>query len=228
MCREEVEMLFALRRSTLAAAMVCSLLAFASSARAECTKDTDCKGDRVCNAGACTDPRPTTALPPLQAPSGEGTPPPAAAAVEVWPPPPPPSGPPASEPPADQVEMDATVMQPRSPAMRTAGIVLMTAGAVSVVATTVFLVEAIQARHRVDDECVGHLCESAGASDLNRASMLSGLTTVGVLVSAGFLGSGIPLFFVGKHEVPVKKAAAWWVPEKVNTGPGRVSVTFRF
>lgn len=46
------------------------LLALAApTAWAACEKDTDCKGDRVCEAGVCTDP----AAPPRPAPSGSTT-----------------------------------------------------------------------------------------------------------------------------------------------------------
>ena len=119
-------------------------------------------------------------------------------------------------------------MEPRSPAMRTAGIVLIAAGAVSVVATTVFYAETLQAHHQVSTECAARVCTGADVSELDRERTMAGLATVGLIASAAFLGSGIPLFFVGKHEVPVKKAAAWWVPERVNTGLDRVTVTFRF
>ncbi len=53
------------KRATLAALVV--LLLAGSTAVAQCTKDTDCKGDRVCVSGACVDA--TTELPPPPAPA---------------------------------------------------------------------------------------------------------------------------------------------------------------
>lgn len=48
-----------------------SVLLFSAVASAQCTKDTDCKGDRVCEAGKCTSP----VLPPAPpAPPGTETP----------------------------------------------------------------------------------------------------------------------------------------------------------
>jgi hypothetical protein len=219
----------ALRRGALVAVMGCSLLAWGSPARAECTKDTDCKGDRVCNAGVCTEPRPTSALPPLQAPPEESEP--------ASPPPPAIVRPAAVQPAArvstaDDAEAEVqerTVMEPRSPAMRTAGVVLTAAGAVSLVLTGVFFAETIQASNQVHAECVNQICNAQDVSDFDRERAFAALTYVGVLFTAGFLGSGIPLYFVGKHEVPVKRpATAWWVPEHVAVGAGRLDLTYHF
>ncbi len=53
------------------------LLTVSAAASAQCTKDTDCKGDRVCEAGKCTSP---AALPPAP-PAPPGSDAPGAAAV---------------------------------------------------------------------------------------------------------------------------------------------------
>jgi len=37
--------------------IVAALLAIATPASADCTKDTDCKGDRVCIKSECVDPK---------------------------------------------------------------------------------------------------------------------------------------------------------------------------
>lgn len=63
--------------------MVLAIVLQAWLAQAGCTKDTDCKGDRICEAGVCVSPK----APP--APPGE---------VSTLPPPPPP--PPAAAPPS--------------------------------------------------------------------------------------------------------------------------------
>jgi hypothetical protein len=50
---------------TVAAAVGLSALLWGSFAYAQCTKDTECKGDRICRSGACEDPVPAApAYPP--------------------------------------------------------------------------------------------------------------------------------------------------------------------
>lgn len=59
-----------LRRSVVVAVVVgLSMLLWGASADAQCTKDTDCKGDRICRAGACGDPVPPSAPPTEVAPT---------------------------------------------------------------------------------------------------------------------------------------------------------------
>jgi hypothetical protein len=65
--------------------LVASARAVANVAQADCTKDTDCKGDRVCINGACVDPSSPGLPPPV-----EPLPPGAVPAPDVVPPGPPP------------------------------------------------------------------------------------------------------------------------------------------
>ena len=45
------------------------LLVYAAPAQAQCTKDTDCKGDRICSGGSCVAPGSGAGdLPPISAP----------------------------------------------------------------------------------------------------------------------------------------------------------------
>lgn len=55
------------------------LLAWSSVAEAQCSKDTDCKGDRVCEGGKCVSPPPATPV----APAAAAAPAPAPAAPPV-------------------------------------------------------------------------------------------------------------------------------------------------
>jgi hypothetical protein len=66
-------MRFPLRfRLVLGLVAICGVfLTLSASAYAQCTRDTDCKGDRVCNAGVCVDPAPPAAAGPSSRP-GEG------------------------------------------------------------------------------------------------------------------------------------------------------------
>jgi hypothetical protein len=70
-------------------------LVVSSAARAQCTKDTDCKGDRVCDAGKCTAPSLPPAPPPPPGAPGTATPPGEAPAAPA-----PAAGAPATPPPA--------------------------------------------------------------------------------------------------------------------------------
>ncbi|HVY27196.1 MAG TPA: hypothetical protein VHB79_11630 [Polyangiaceae bacterium] len=67
-------------RAVLRALLLCGGLLFSAVAQAQCTKDTDCKGDRVCDAGKCTYPATALPPPPPTTPPGapEGAPPPVA------------------------------------------------------------------------------------------------------------------------------------------------------
>ncbi|HYQ17007.1 MAG TPA: hypothetical protein VEQ58_14650, partial [Polyangiaceae bacterium] len=58
----------------VAAAIVCS----SSLAHAECTKDTECEGENVCEAGQCTAPTPTPAPTPAPTPQAAPSAPPKA------------------------------------------------------------------------------------------------------------------------------------------------------
>lgn len=55
-----------------------TVLLVSALAHAQCTKDTDCKGDRVCDAGKCTSPLPPA---PAAPPGTDGTVPPGADAA---------------------------------------------------------------------------------------------------------------------------------------------------
>jgi len=51
----------------VALGLCCSLVAFTRLASADCAKDTDCKGDRVCVQGQCTAPAPSSVQTPAPA-----------------------------------------------------------------------------------------------------------------------------------------------------------------
>jgi hypothetical protein len=84
-----------------------SLLLVAGLSHAECTKDTDCKGDRICEQGVCTSPPPTAVAAPI-APSPSDAPP----APVIEPAPAAPAPAPVSGPRVIQVE-DAPIRDER-------------------------------------------------------------------------------------------------------------------
>jgi hypothetical protein len=96
-----------------------AVLAWGSVARADCTKDTDCKGDRVCNKGQCVIDTPEAVAP-------------AAAPAPQYAPAPQPATYPASAPPGAAVYypvMEAPTWHYASPALRKLGIGLFIGGA---------------------------------------------------------------------------------------------------
>src|SRR5690349_15729158 len=62
-----------LARLTAGLSGMAGVLLISATSHAACTKDTDCKGDRVCEEGACVDP-PANLPPPPPPPAGGGTP----------------------------------------------------------------------------------------------------------------------------------------------------------
>ncbi len=67
-----------MRSRVRAVLMVAAVLGGTTWAQAQCSKDTDCKGDRVCDAGQCTSPpaavAPATSPAPSVAPAAEPSP----------------------------------------------------------------------------------------------------------------------------------------------------------
>jgi hypothetical protein len=182
-------------RALAGVAVVIAVSCAAGRAGAQCTKDTECKGDRVCRDGACADPTPAAA------PVGE-------------------------RPPAATTEPVAT--EPRSPAMRTTGIVLTVAGGASLVAAVVLAIDAASERHTLDATCPSHICPSSQSSLISESDTLASASTVTAICAVALLGAGIPLYFVGRHEVPASRRSAWWIPREVSTDLRRVTVTFGF
>jgi hypothetical protein len=162
----------------------------AGRAGAQCTKDVECKGDRICRDGACADPEPVDRPQPATT--------------------------------------DAVAMEPRSPAMRTTGIVLTGAGGVSLVAAVVLAVDAASERSKLDSMCANHICPASQLSLVSESNALGTASTVTAVCALVLLGAGIPLYFVGRHEVPVSRQSAWWIPREVSADLQRVTVTFGF
>jgi hypothetical protein len=178
-------------RALAGAAVGVAVSCAAGRAGAQCTKDVECKGDRICREGACADPSPAPAV----------------------------SAPAATEPVATE---------PRSPAMRTTGIVLTVAGGASLVAAVVLAVDAASERHTLDTTCPSHVCSASQSSLISESNAFATASTVTAIGAVALLGAGIPLYFVGRHEVPAARRAAWWIPREVSTDLHRVTITFDF
>jgi hypothetical protein len=123
---------------------------------------------------------------------------------------------------------EAVGMAPRSPAMRTTGIVLTGAGGASLVAAIVLAVDAAAERHKLDASCVNNICPPSQSSLVSESNALGTASAVTAVCGIALLGAGIPLYFVGRHEVPASRQSAWWIPREVAADLHRVTVTFGF
>lgn len=170
----------------LLAATFCLVTA---TAHAQCTKDTDCKGDRVCDAGKCVAGPPPAATPPAGTEASPAAPP----SPEAVPPAPPAAAAPAPAAPAapapipvvivPQAEEKKPEMKRHSPAMMAVGIVMVAAAPIVFVTALMEDANCISVDGRCDD---------------------SGVTTAALTITGiGLIGCGIPLIIIGAKREPV-------------------------
>jgi hypothetical protein len=181
-------------RTTVSALAALSIWLFATLAHAQCGKDTDCKGDRVCENGVCV----------AGVPAAPGTP-----AVETAPAAAPPAAAPAAPPPvaaapaaAPQADVALSETKPKmkrhSPAMMAIGIVMVAAAPVAFI--TAYMANA---------NCV--YVDVTGPESCRDETTPLVLTVVGF----GLLGGGIPLIVIGAKKEPVSGSATltpWATP----------------
>ena len=229
-----------------AGALALGLLLFGSaSARAACTKDTECKGDRICDAGQCVPP-PTTASsaaplpppPPAPVPESEApsAPPPAPAA----PPPPPSAPPPVSSPlappgyiyPSVPVQSygTATPLRPRPPrrstGMMAGGIVMSALAPVAALTALVAYTEKVSCQtDRHDYTLTGASYSSAYGSD---CTGYDDTITGSLIVGAVLLAAGIPMVIYGSQRVPEGETASVSVVPQVSGERSGLSLVGRF
>ena len=153
-------------------------------AEAQCTKDSDCKGERICEQGTCTEP-PVKAEPAPPAPPAVVAPAPSAPSVS--------EGRARLDQPEDTHFFDE--QKPRkvkkrisSPGMMVAGIVLTAAG------PTVWIVGVLSSTCRNDNPD-----SSSCGPGLNGAWLFLG--------GAVLIGTGIPLIVIGAKRVPATRVA---------------------
>jgi hypothetical protein len=171
-----------------------ALLVSSATARAQCTKDIECKGDRVCNRGVC-DEAANVGRPP-----GEPAPGPGSTSLSSA------SG---SEP----VEVPMMFGRRSRGAMVT-GIVLTSAGAASFIATTVFVILSVNCRSDFDDKFGNNTLPEAAADELERCRSYQTSSGVAALGGLVLTGVGIPLWIYGAKKVPVRSAvlSPWLAP----------------
>jgi hypothetical protein len=174
-----------------------------SSVHAQCADDTDCKGERVCDAGACV--APTAA--PLDDANGWGIRPPAAdgadasaSSADSSPGAAPATSPkaagaaatagPQPSPPADpNANLRERVMRPKSTALVVFGVVTLTASA--------FTFYGAYAMANLSLLCnMGH---SSDCDDGAKTAIALGVGTVALI------GVGIPMIVIGSKRVPAEE-----------------------
>jgi hypothetical protein len=188
-------------------------LTLAPLAHAQCSKDTDCKGDRVCEEGACVAPPPAgpadAAPPPPPNPQGEAARAPAYA--------PPLAAPPnSSSEGAIQGEPKPVMMRRHSTGMMAGGIVMVSFVPVALLAAWVADLE--------QGSCQGDSIFSIDGSESRGTGTNCGrfdATIYGGLISAAVLaGVGIPLIVIGAKKEPAGFArfTPWATPHSVGLG----------
>jgi hypothetical protein len=167
-----------------------------SLAQAQCSKDTDCKGDRVCEAGRCVS---GTATPAASAPAATAASAPAATAASAAAAAPPPAG--AAAPTAAPVASNPTSVAPTEPAppkMQRHSKGMMVGGIVMVSLAPVALLVAGTA-------AVGRgLCSIGTDSESTRScSGYEPFIYGGLLSALTLVGVGVPLIVIGATKEPV-------------------------
>jgi hypothetical protein len=198
--------------------LLTSFFVFTASvtARAQCSKDVDCKGDRVCETGQCVSPPPPA---PAAAPQAAPAPSPAAPAVTY----PAPAAPAAAPAATQQTPAEAPVpkTERNSVALMAGGLTLIS------IAPIVLLIAAVAAAEKGScnryPDTGGYYDPETGQIEYSREDCdrydptIYGFTIGGIALFA----AGIPMFVVGSRRVPVKDPAAARIAPWVSpTGAG--------
>jgi hypothetical protein len=203
-------------------------LLLSGAAAAQCTMDTECKGDRVCEAGKCTaplPPAPAPAPPPgAEAPATDpSNPPPAVGAAA--PPVEPAAAAPVPAPVAAQPPRRAAALQepvpvvPDEPAVQRRSRPLMVTGIVMVSIGPLALLGALAASNS-QDNCDEQLEQDypdlmVPTSEKYRLERCDGYSVPLYVLGIGgalLIGGGIPLIIYGGKNMPVKKAGLELTP----------------
>jgi hypothetical protein len=211
-------------------------------AHAQCTKDTDCKGDRVCDAGKCTAPEavappatpaPATGEPVPADPATPGETPPAEGQPTTEPPPAPEAAPVTPQPPLDAgPDPGAPVAPPAAvkplgadePAVRRRNRNMMVGGIVMVSVGPVALLGALSARNsqencdeQLESQYPSHMVPSYDAGALERCDNYTVPIYLFGIGGAVLIAAGIPMIIYGGKNVaaaPAKRAQVlpWATP----------------
>jgi hypothetical protein len=191
-----------------AMAVAVSLTAVSLDARAECTKDIECKGNRIRSDGACVDP-----------PRPEGN--------DAHP-----ASPAPSPTRSGEAAPDAVPGEPRNRPMMNTGIGLTVAGAGAFVAAVAFTIDTVVQVAKYNAS-VAQKCSEQGACNtvVSRPTGVSAAALVSWLAVPALLGPGIPLWVVGGRRVPTPSASArlpWLALDGITFDGRQVVVGLRF
>ena len=213
---------------------IAGMLAFGAAisvsplARADCTKDTDCKGDRVCTAGACTEPAP----PIVRKLPDDGAEPALMPPVVVSPQSPDSAVTPAPAPaPAPRSRTRGDLPQDSGAGTRSTGIGLFVSGLVLDLIGGGMYIGGTQAKCSAYS---GNVTVSAGSDVKRSSSDYAPCSTVwkigiGTLIVGGLLTVvGLSVWVVGSSQGPVATARKRPVVPYVNVGLSGGEAGFRF
>jgi hypothetical protein len=203
-----------------------ALLLAHSVAAAQCTMDTECKGDRVCEKGKCVSPAPAPA-PAAAAPAPDGTAPataptetvPAPAAdPSVAPAPPPAAAPPAAAaapPPAPGLRPLEPVRPPDEAPVRRVNRTAMIGGIVMVSIAPLALLGALAARNaqvecdeNLERDYPDHVVPTSQSYRLERCDGYSTPLYVLGIGGAVLAVAGVPLIIYGARTAPSSQQAS--------------------
>jgi hypothetical protein len=208
-----------LRRALWALGSGALVLVCSSLAHAQCTKDTDCKGDRVCEGGKCTSP--AAVAPPASPPeAGTGAAPQEPVASEESPPTEDqPAAAPAAEQPAPEAPAAIPVIPPEAvqslgadePQVRRRNRGMMIGGIVMVSVGPLALLGALSARNSqeecdrsLENEYPNHVVPAYDEESLERCDSYSLPIYLLGIGGAVLVGAGVPMIIYGAKSVPAK------------------------
>lgn len=183
-------------------------MVFSRQAHAECTKDIECKGDRVCVDGICVDP-PTRAPDP-----GLSAPPPEASTIV----------------PAPTTPDEAPRTERRSKALFVSGIVSLALVPVALAVSSYgwFEKESCQMDNEHDANVAAMRGGSSTASRPADCSRFDGTMYGGAAVSVALLGGGLAMLLVGVQKVPVEKQSTTSIRPWFSTTSGGLGLQTTF
>jgi hypothetical protein len=208
-------------RASRALLVASFVLLSAAKASAQCTKDTDCKGDRVCEDGKCTSPAALPPAPPpppgssaeTPAPVPDSTAPPAAspagtpAATTPSAVPPAAAEPPRSsiaqeERPAEPVHKDEPQTHRRSKPALVTGIVLLSVAPVALLASLAAKNAQDKCDEQLQNDYPGHMLPTSERYRVEKCNDYSIPVYVFGIGGAVFAAAGIPLIVYGARKEP--------------------------
>ena len=185
-------------------------------AQAQCTKDIDCKGDRVCDAGKCTSPAPAPATadgatPDGAAPNATTTASPAgpAAGAALAGPNSPTSaqGPALGPAPAGattSLGADEPALRPRSRAALVSGIVMVSVGPIALLGALVAKNSQDKCDKALETDYPTHVLPTSEKYRVDECNAYSAPVYVFSIGGAVLIAAGVPLIIYGGKNVPTQ------------------------